>query len=29
MTEEEISILNVSRDDDQARNAIGWKFENA
>ncbi|WP_282112800.1 DUF4272 domain-containing protein [Maribacter stanieri] len=29
MTEEETSILNVARDDEQARNAIGWKFENA
>ncbi len=29
MSEEEKEILNVSRDDEQARNAIGWKFENA
>ena len=29
MAEEEKDILNVSRDDEQARNAIGWKFENA
>lgn len=29
MTAEEKSILTVSRDDEQARNAIGWKFENA
>lgn len=29
MSEDEKEILNVSRDDEQARNAIGWKFENA
>lgn len=29
MSEEEKEILNVSRDDEQSRNAIGWKFENA
>ncbi len=29
MTEEEKTILSVSRDDEQARNSIGWKFENA
>ena len=29
MSEEEKEILNVSRDDEQARNSIGWKFENA
>lgn len=29
MTTEEEAILQVSRDDQQARNAIGWKFENA
>ncbi|SEB87318.1 protein of unknown function [Tenacibaculum sp. MAR_2009_124] len=29
MSEEEKEILNGSRDDEQARNAIGWKFENA
>lgn len=29
MTKEENEILNLSRDDEQARNAIGWKFENA
>ncbi len=29
MDEEEKAILNTSRDDEQARNAIGWKFENA
>ncbi|WGH76384.1 DUF4272 domain-containing protein [Tenacibaculum tangerinum] len=29
MDEEEKEILNTSRDDEQARNAIGWKFENA
>ena len=29
MSESEKEILNVSRDDEQARNAIGWKFENA
>ena len=28
MTDEEKMILNLSRDDQQARNAIGWKFEN-
>ncbi|WP_106792392.1 DUF4272 domain-containing protein [Aquimarina sp. Aq78] len=29
MDEEEKEILNTSRDDEQARNSIGWKFENA
>ncbi|PKV48870.1 uncharacterized protein DUF4272 [Aquimarina sp. MAR_2010_214] len=29
MDEEEKEILNISRDDEQARNSIGWKFENA
>ncbi|MAB47803.1 MAG: hypothetical protein CMC05_04145 [Flavobacteriaceae bacterium] len=29
MSQGEKEILNVSRDDEQARNAIGWKFENA
>lgn len=29
MSEEEKEILNTSRDDEQARNSIGWKFENA
>lgn len=29
MDEEEKEILNLSRDDQQARNQIGWKFENA
>jgi hypothetical protein len=29
LTEEEIAILNSSRDDVNSRNAIGWKFENA
>lgn len=29
MTEEEIIILNSSRDDEEIRNSIGWKFENA
>lgn len=29
MTDAEKSILTVSRDDEQARNSIGWKFENA
>lgn len=29
MDKEEKEILNVSRDDEQARNSIGWKFENA
>ena len=29
MTEEEKTILRVSRNDEQARNSIGWKFENA
>ncbi len=29
MNEEEKEILNTSRDDEQARNSIGWKFENA
>ncbi|WP_251007439.1 DUF4272 domain-containing protein [Tenacibaculum dicentrarchi] len=29
MNEEEKEILNKSRDDEEARNAIGWKFENA
>lgn len=29
MDEEEKEILNVSRDDEPARNSIGWKFENA
>lgn len=29
MSEDEKEILNASRDDEQARNAIGWKFENA
>ena len=29
MSEDEKEILNTSRDDEQARNAIGWKFENA
>lgn len=29
MDKKEKDILNVSRDDEQARNAIGWKFENA
>lgn len=29
MDEGERGILNVSRDDENARNAIGWKFENA
>ena len=29
MSEEEKEILKVSRDDEQARNTIGWKFENA
>ncbi len=29
MDEEEKEILNKSRDDEEARNAIGWKFENA
>lgn len=29
MTSEEQNILNLQRDDEQARNAIGWKFENA
>lgn len=29
MDEEEKEIFNNSRDDDQARNSIGWKFENA
>ena len=29
MTDEEIETLDLARDDEQARNAIGWKFENA
>ena len=29
MTNEEETILNLSRDDEEARNSIGWKFENA
>ncbi|WP_237274947.1 DUF4272 domain-containing protein [Tenacibaculum ovolyticum] len=29
MDKEEKEILKVSRDDEQARNSIGWKFENA
>ncbi len=29
MDDEEKQILNLSRDDEEARNAIGWKFENA
>ena len=29
MTEEEKAILSLPRDDEQGRNAIGWKFENA
>ena len=29
MSEEEKETFNLSRDDEQARNAIGWKFENA
>ncbi|MEP2059863.1 MAG: DUF4272 domain-containing protein [Maribacter litoralis] len=29
MDEDEKEMLNVARDDEQARNAIGWKFENA
>ncbi|WP_405409786.1 DUF4272 domain-containing protein [Maribacter sp. Asnod1-A12] len=29
MTQEEKEILSVQRNDEQARNAIGWKFENA
>ncbi|MEM6684716.1 MAG: DUF4272 domain-containing protein [Bacteroidota bacterium] len=29
MDEEEIEILEGARDDQEARNAIGWKFENA
>lgn len=29
MTEDEKVILTLSRDDEPARNAIGWKFENA
>lgn len=29
MNEEEKEILKVPRDDEQARNSIGWKFENA
>jgi hypothetical protein len=29
MTEDEREILKASRDDEQARNEIGWKFENA
>ena len=29
MGEDEKDILNTSRDDEQARNSIGWKFENA
>jgi len=29
MTQNEKAILDTPRDDDQARNAIGWKFENA
>jgi hypothetical protein len=29
MDENEKEIFNTSRDDEQARNAIGWKFENA
>lgn len=29
MTEDEKAILTVDRDDAEARNAIGWKFENA
>lgn len=29
MTQGEAAILNVARDDEAARNAIGWKFENA
>lgn len=29
LTEEELDILRSSRDDEENRNAIGWKFENA
>lgn len=29
MTQDEIAILDLPRDDVQGRNAIGWKFENA
>jgi len=29
MTDEELVIFRVSRDDEQLRNSIGWKFENA
>lgn len=29
MTKDELPILSLARDDEQARNAIGWKFENA
>lgn len=29
MTEDEHTILSLVRDDEQARNSIGWKFENA
>lgn len=29
MDEEEKNVLKVSRDNEEARNAIGWKFENA
>ncbi|KAB8155877.1 DUF4272 domain-containing protein [Kordia sp. TARA_039_SRF] len=29
MSEEEKEILNMPRDDEQARSSIGWKFENA
>ncbi len=29
MTDDEVQILNSSREDDNLRNGIGWKFENA
>ncbi len=29
MSEDEKAILSLSRDDEEARNSIGWKFENA
>ena len=29
MTEDEVAIFKLSREDDEARNLIGWKFENA
>ena len=29
MDEEELKILSISRNDEEARNLIGWKFENA